>query len=275
MLRHMRWFALLLVLCIGNLSAQQQPTLASAVQSHPALRDLAAADRSALTREGNISLNHRDVDDIRLAPDLPGISDALRTIDRSRANILSERLMVMPGSYTRADLLEVYNAVTATSELAYIQYYNPEKDVYHDLFRESHEVASGDDLSPLPDRDFSRIPILEEKLVLQELPPFGEVLQRYTYEQVDGRSMDGFLLNSTNLWDIRYNNIRVVRPEDMITYAWIIRTDQALLLYGLGSADVFTAFGLFRDRIETSFSSRTDGLFDWLKREHLDRLVAR
>lgn len=275
MLRPMRWFALLLVLCIGNLSAQEQPSLSSAVQSHPALSGLASSDRADLAREGSISLNHRDVDEIRLTPDLPGIREALRTISRSRANIISERLMVMPGRYSTADLLSVYNAVTATSELAYIQYYNPEKDVYHDLFRESHEVASAEDLAPVADQRFARIPGEEEKLVLQDLPPFGQVLQRYRYESVDRGGMDGFLLSSTNLWDIRYNNIRVVRPEDMITYAWIVRTDEALLLYGIGSADVFTAFGLFRDRIENSFSSRTDGLFDWLKREHLDRLVRR
>jgi hypothetical protein len=64
----------------------------------------------------------------------------------------------------------------------------------------------------------------------------------------------------------------VVKPGEMVTYAWVLRGDDYVLMYGIGAAKVFTGFGLFRDRIENSFTSRTDGLFNWLSDNYLDEL---
>ncbi len=166
----------------------------------------------------------------------------------------------------------MYNALLGVEDLSYLEYYNPEKDVWHDLFKESYRVNDDEDLERVPDLEVTSIPDQLRIPVLQGLPPFGDVLQTYRYDGVAHGGIDGFRFSSENEWEIRYRRIRVVKEEEMVTYAWVLRGDDYLLMYGIGAAKVFTGFGLFRDRIENSFTSRTDGLFDGLSQNYLDEL---
>ncbi len=220
----------------------------------------------------SVSRTHTDAREVELAPSFPDIRDAVRELRSTGSNIVSERLILVDGPIEDEGLLNVFNALLAVRELSYLEYYNPLKERWNELFYESYRVADEEDLAPLPDIQVDSIPASVVIPVLQELPPFGEVLQTYRYESFDYDGVDGFSFSSENEWDIRYRRIRVVKPEEMVTYGWVIRGEDYLLVYGIGAAKVFTGFGLFRDRIENSFTSRTDGLFDWLKQNHLDPL---
>ncbi|MFW5643639.1 MAG: DUF6675 family protein [Alkalispirochaeta sp.] len=241
-------------------------------QVYGLLDDVPSDLRRELLANRSVSRTHTDPRDLELTPAVPGVRDAVRTLRSIRSNIVSERLILVDGPIDDEGLLMVFNAVLGVSELSYIEYYNPERDKWNDLFKESYRVHDDDDLDALPDLQVEAIPDSLSIPVLQGLPPFGEVLQTYRYEAITHDGMDGFYFSSENEWDIRYNRIRVVKPEEMVTYAWVMRGDDYLIVYGIGAAKVFTAFGLFRDRIENSFSSRTDGLFDWLSRNYLSRL---
>jgi hypothetical protein len=241
-------------------------------QVYSYLGGLPSGARQDLMTQRSVSRTHTNVRDVELAPDFPGVRDAIRNLRSVGANIVSERLILVDGPVSDAGLTTVFNAVLGVSGLSHIKYYNPEKDAHHDLFRESFRVADDKNLDRLPDIQVDTIPEYVAIPVLQDLPPFGDVLQTYRYESVSHSGVDGFHFSSENEWDIRYRRIRVVKPEEMITYAWVIRGDDYLLVYGIGAAKVFTGFGLFRDRIENSFTSRTDGLFDWLSENYLKQL---
>ena len=241
-------------------------------QVYQYLGNLSSASLKELLAERSVSRSHTDARDVELAPSFPGVGDAVRSLRSTGVNIVSERLILVDGPVTDEGLVRVFNALLGVGELSYLQYYNPLSDVWHDLFRESYRVKDEQNLDRLPDLQVESIPDSITIPVLQDLPPFGEVLQTYRYESVSHAGVDGFYFSSKNEWDIRYRRIRVVKPEGMVTYVWVLRGDDYLLVYGIGAAKVFTGFGLFRDRIENSFTSRTTGLFDWLSENYLDEL---
>lgn len=225
-----------------------------------------------LAQTGSVSATHTDAEDVVLAPDFPGVDDAIEDLEDIGVNILSERLVLVDHRVDDDGLLRVYNALLGVEDLAYLEYYNKMNGTWHDLFKQSYRVDTEDDLNRMPDLEVAEIPSHLRLPVFQGLPPFGEVLQTYRYDAFSYNGIDGFRFSSENEWEIRYRRIRVVKEDEMVTYAWVLRGDDYLLMYGIGAAKVFTGFGLFRDRIENSFTSRTDGLFDWLSQNYLDDL---
>jgi hypothetical protein len=223
-----------------------------------------------LGTEGSVGSTITDVDDISLAPAIDGVDEAIRELDRIGANIISERLILVEGDVSDRDLLRVYNALLGVSDLAGLEYLNIEKNVRHTLFDESYRIDSPDDRSREPDLSVTGIPPEINIYVFQQLPPFGDVVQDYGFVRLFDDGYVGFAFSSTNREELRYRRIRVVKPGEMRTYAWFVRGENYILMYGIGAARVFTGFGLFRDRIENSFTSRTNGLFDWLSTNYLE-----
>lgn len=259
-------------LLIGVLFMTLSNVLPVTAQVYSYLGGLSSGARRELMTQHNVSRTHTRARDVELAPEFPGVRDTVRNLRSIGPNIVSERLILVDRPVSDEGLTTVFNAVLGVSGLSHIKYYNPEKETRHDLFGESYRVVDEKNLDRLPDTQVDSIPEYVAIPVLQELPPFGDVLQTYRYESVSHDGVDGFHFSSQNEWDIRYRRIRVVKPEEMVTYAWVIRGDDYLLVYGIGAAKVFTGFGLFRDRIQNSFTSRTDGLFDWLSENYLEQL---
>ncbi len=248
------------------------PVVAVSAQVHRYLDGLSTSAGRELMTDRSVSRTHTSAEDIQLAPSFPGIGDAVKDLRSIGTNIVSERLILVDGSVHDDDMVKVYNALLGVSNLAYLEYFNTRTGLWKDLFKDSYRVDNEHDLNRLPDIRVETIPEYVTIPVLQGLPPFGDVLQTYRYESISLGEIDGFRFSSENDWDIRYRGIRVVKAGEMATYAWAIRGEDYLLVYGIGAAKVFTGFGLFRDRIESSFTSRTDGLFDWLSENYLDHL---
>ncbi len=236
------------------------------------LRGIPTEYLDALFDTGVVTLVHDDADSITLAPAADEVRNALGVIRSTGANIVSERLVLVERSPGPDRLTNVYNALLGVSDLAYLEYYNPVTELWKDLFKESYRVVGPSDLSPVADEYAERIPDEFSMYVLQGLPPFGEVLQTFAYHRLgaDSPDVDGFTFISSNEWPIRYRNVRVVRDGAMQTFAFVVAGNEFMLLYGVGAARVFTAFGMFADRIENSFTARTAGLFEWLTENHLE-----
>jgi hypothetical protein len=248
------------------------PTVSLPAQVAAILDEIPDRARAELLAQRSVSRTHTDAKELELAPRFPGVDEAIDDLRKIGTNIVSERLILVDGPVADEGIVTVFNALLAVSELSYLEYYNRENETWHDLFKESYRVDDEDDLNRQPDLQVQQIPPALEIPVLQGLPPFGDVLQTYRYGAVSHAGVDGFRFSSENEWDIRYRRIRVVKPGEMVTYAWVLRGDDYVLMYGIGAAKVFTGFGLFRDRIENSFTSRTDGLFNWLSDNYLDEL---
>jgi hypothetical protein len=216
----------------------------------------------------------RDLDSWRDADLIPRHPLAERIEDRlssARPNVLTETLVLVRRGVTDEEYLTLYNSLRRVSELAEIEYYNPEKDKWHPLFNASYRVSSKDSDSPLPDPVVRRIPRKEDILVRQELPPFGETVSRYSYTARDG----AVHFSGRNLSRITYRGFPVVGEDDMVTQFLLIREDDYLLVYGVGGARVFNFLGLLSGVIDNSFTSRTTGLFDWYSEQYLAPLRGR
>jgi len=232
------------------------------------LRPLDRGRREAVLDTNSIK---RDLDswrDVALLPAHPYADDIRDSLRDARPNVLSETLILVPEAVTDDEFLELYNSLRRVSELADIEYYNPEKDKWHPLFDFSHRVIGEEGDTPLPDPVVSRIPRRNEITVRQGLPPFGETVSRYTYHHRDG----AFLFSTQNLTRITYKGFPVVGPGEMMTSFLLVRGADYVLLYGVGGARVFNFLGLLSGVIENSFESRTTGLFDWYSRSYLDPL---
>ena len=232
------------------------------------ISDLDRDVRRELLNTGEVK---RDLDswrDVGLVPDHP-LSEAIESrISSVRPNVLSETLLLVRRGVTDEEYLELYNSLRRVSELAEVEYYNPEKDKWHSLFGSSYHISEQNSEERLSDPVVGRIPDEDDFLVRQDFAPFGETVSRYMFTADD----HAVHFSGENLERVTYRGFPVVGTDDMVTQFLIIREDDYLLVYGVGGANVFNPFGLLSGVIENSFTSRTTGLFEWYTEEYLDPL---
>jgi hypothetical protein len=234
----------------------------------PARRALTDVPRGVvreLESTGKVSRNFDNHRDLRYLPE-HSLADRIESsVDDVRPKVISEALMYLDRGVTDEEFLSLYNAFRGVSELSYMEYYNPEKEVWHNLFNESYRIADPEAEEPLPDPIVTSLPARDSFFVGQEIPPFGYIASEYSFV-TEG---EAFLFSSTNLDRFYYREMPVLAPENMFTHVLVIRGDDYVLAYGVGGARVFTLFGILGDRIETPFAARTSALFDWFYQEQL------
>ena len=142
-------------------------------------------------REAELIPQHRFADDIRNS-----LSDA-------RPNVLSETLILIRRGVSDEEFLTLYNSLRRVSDLADIDYYNPEKDKWHPLFSSSYRVPDKETDTKLPDPLVSEIPESDRFIVRQGLPPFGDTVSRYVYTH----GHNAFHFQGHNLTRITYKEI--------------------------------------------------------------------
>lgn len=258
-----RTLAAALLLVIGIFVAPVQAQIYTSARD--LLDDLSRDTLRELTATGKVTRNFDNHRDLRYRPDHPlseQIEDSVRSV---RPKVLSEALMYLDRGVSDAEFLQLYNAFRSVSELSYMEYYNPDKEVWNELFYESYHIPDPETNRPLPDPIVSSIPSQDSFYVGQEIPPFGYIVSEYAFE-TEG---EAFLFSSTNLDRFYYRDVPVLAPENMITHVLVIRGSDYVLAYGVGGARVFTLFGILGDRIETPFAARTSALFEWFYDEQL------
>jgi len=229
------------------------------------LDELSRDSLQQLAGGGKVSRNFDNHRDLRYVPDhrlSEEIGDSVRSV---RPKVLSEALMYLDHGVSDEEFLQLYNAFRSVSELSYMEYYNPDKEVWNELFYESYRIPNRETNRPLPDPIVSFIPREDSFYVGQEIPPFGYIVSEYSFEA----QREAFLFSSTNLDRFYYRDVPVLAPENMITHVLVIRGADYVLAYGVGGARVFTLFGILGDRIETPFAARTSALFDWFYEKQL------
>lgn len=206
---------------------------------------------------------------VAFIPNHPLAQEIRRTLDDQRPNVISERIVVTPRGVTGDEQLELFNSLRRVSALAGLEYYNPRKDRWHTLFHSSQTIDNPRNRRVIPDQEVTTIPRAESLYVLQDTPPFGDIVYEYHY-QSDGTG--AFLFRSLNEDSLIYRRMRVARPGQTFSYILVIPGEDYVVTYGIGGVRAFTLFGLLDDRIEAAFGGRTDGIFDWYYREYLQPL---
>lgn len=232
------------------------------------LHGLSREARGELDRTGRLSRNFDNHRDLHYLPDHPLTRALERSVGDVRPNVISEAVMYLDRGVSDEEFLRLYNAFRAVSELSYMEYYNPEKEVWNELFYDSYRIPDPSTNRPLPDPLAGRIAREDSFYVGQEIPPFGYIASEYSFES-EG---EAFLFSSTNLDRFYYRDVPVLGPEKMITHVLVIRGEEYVLAYGVGGARVFTLFGILGDQIETPFQARTSALFDWFYQQQLEPL---
>ncbi len=201
-----------------------------------------------------------------------GIQEFVRT---QKPTILYETLYFIPIENYEAQssaMVRVFNYFRDLPNFVTIRYRNIKKGHIYPLFLSSQQIVSENDtssihtLEPVSALGYRSINKAVEQIitVLQDMPPFGDVISYYDYSYDQARMS----FTSGNMTPIGYKGIKAVDPYNMLSAARILRTDEGVLIYGIGAVRIKGLAVLFSGVIANSFESRMVGLFSWVKNEH-------
>ncbi len=161
-------------------------------------------------------------------------------------------------------IMHYYNLLRNITLFSEIRYTNLKDKNVHPLFNTSHRIISKEEriiISPLPlIRSFPYTATEESTFILQDMPPFGDVVSQYEYVY----NANDLSFIGENLTYISYRGFAAVIPRDMFITSQIARTSEGVLIYGLGAVRI-SGFGIFFGGIiNNSFTSRMVGFFDWI-----------
>ncbi|MCF7914817.1 MAG: hypothetical protein K9L66_06615 [Spirochaetaceae bacterium] len=196
----------------------------------------------------------QDMDGISLSPDSVEGQEILERYKEIEPNFLIESFFILPlpEQDSAQTLNEAERFLMDISQFEGVPYWSEEHEKYFDLF--------------------SEIEILERKtfddesrgiVVEQKMKPFKPHKALYRY----WRNGSDFIYTSKNTEAIRYKLIKAVREENMVTSLFVHAEPEALVFYGVGGVQAFTFFGMFGERMETSFTGRTEAFFRWFHEE--------
>lgn len=208
---------------------------------------------------------------LRYLPNLPHAERVKEFVQDVKPTILYETTYFIPEKNYAAQsaiMAKVFNYFRAVEQLPQVRYRNIKNGFVHPVFGASRAILSLRDpaaaVSPaLLAASFARKTdtAFETAFVLQDMPPFGEVRSSYRYEY----GADMMLFWGLNETPVVYKSVHAVAPREMLSAAYIARTDKGVLIYGIGAVRISGIAVLFRGVISNSFESRMVGLFDWIK----------
>jgi hypothetical protein len=94
----------------------------------------------------------------------------------------------------------------------------------------------------------------------QHMMPFEDFDAGYEYSL----SGDELYFDSQNSSSLRYGGFSAVKPGDMVWSIYALRSGGSVYFYGIGAMSAFDAFGIVRDRLETSFIGRVESFMRYM-----------
>lgn len=256
------------------LPGQATPSRQTAPASTPPLRGLNAAELAVLDGGRAVVRTVRDPKKLALA--VPGPeADALRTrIAKLKPNYTTEVIAIQAAETEAqaAALLErLAAALSDVPGYVGIRYYSTRQKTDYDLF-DKMEISSR-----------SRLPGGEAIEVVQHMEPFDDFGARYEYRLTDATGAPAAVASSPgaapggqapaaasalafygeNLGPIvySYRNFKAVTPGNMVWGLYAFRDGDRVVFYGIGAVKAFDMMGIFRDRLEASFTGRMTAFF--------------
>lgn len=255
----MRWY---LVVVLSALA------LFPGAASDPSLFDLVPEHAAELMEQTTVLHGPIGFQEVALIPDHGAADEIQALIEEVRPSIAFERLVFVVGPLRDDALVLIYNALRSVDELAGLRYYNAGRQTDNTLFHSSFPVSQDDITQPISVSRIDALPHRSVLWVMQDTPPFGEIVSTYRYRAADGVV---FML-AANQDPLVFRGVSVVQRGNMMTIILVIRVQEGMLMYGFGGARAFLAFGLLKHRIEPAFEGRARAMFDWFATQHLSRL---
>lgn len=202
-----------------------------------------------------------------LLPSHPRAEELRSAILGEKPTILVETLFALkrprpaePGA-AGAELALVYGILRSVGSLQGIEYWSASRNRMRVFYEESWRVDDPVAKRRLPDEPApapGAIPASETVYAHQKDLTFGTNLYRFDYSFRD----DAILAVQTNLTKMLYGFVPVLAPGALRTRILVVRAEDAIAFYAVSGAD---APGIFRGRLESSFSNRAEALFRWFE----------
>ena len=230
-------------------------------------------EKAELYNTGNFHRFYFDTgDSVRLYPESGSAEELVRRITGIKPNIGVEAVYLYPAGGLRADpetLSRLYAMLHRVSTLSGIEYYSHSRGHMRTFFRRFYPIAEpedpgelvGEDVPdppPLADPVPAGLPPTDTLYAFQEDLTFGESISRIEYRS-DGEILT---LAITNLTDLHYKFIRLVKEGNMQIHLSLIVLDDYILFYGNCAVKTFNLFGLAARKKE-SFLNRIEAMYSW------------
>jgi hypothetical protein len=158
-----------------------------------------------------------------------------------------------------AELASIYGVMRSIGTLEGIEYYSASRKKMRTFYAESYLIDDPKTRNRLPDPAPPApraIPRGESLFAFQKDLSFGANVYRYDFESADG----AVRVSATNLTRMSYALIPVMAPEALKTRLLVIQAEDAIVFYAASGA---VAPGVFKGKLEDSFSNRAEALFKW------------
>jgi hypothetical protein len=179
-------------------------------------------------------------------------ADEIRSrIRATGANYVGEVIMAVPAAAGSTSLKDLAHDLSNVEGYVGIPYWSKQSNRFYDLF--------------------DRVTIIQRStqaeghtvVVDQHMDPFADYRASYFCE-LSGNELR---FHSENLSPISYKGFKAVAPGNMVWYLYGFPADGATILYGVGAVRTFDMFGLFGERLRTSFMSRIQAFFSYMYRK--------
>jgi hypothetical protein len=196
---------------------------------------------------------------------LPAEAAAQLAAKGKAISVLVEAVFSLPrakpegAAATAGELASIYGILKSLGSLQGIEYYSASHKAMRILYAESWIVDGPGSKTRLPDPAppaSGSLPSAETLFAFQRDLSFGANSYRYDYA-VFPRAV---LLRSGNLTRMSYGIVPVLAPEALAMRLLVIQADDAILFYAVSGA---SAPGIFKGKLEESFSNRAEALFRW------------
>lgn len=260
----------LLTAAADEISSQRLSTVEEGSRYIPGMT---LSEKAELYNSGSFHRFYFDADDsTRLYPDSASSSGLRERIRGINPNLGVEAVYLYPAKGIRADeetLTRLYAMLHRVSTLAGFEYYSHSREHMRTFFRRFYPISKPEDPAiivgedvpnppPMPDPVPAGLPPVDTLYVFQEDLTFGESISRIEYF-TGGEVLS---LAITNLTDLHYKFIRLVKEENMQIHLSLIVLDDYILFYGNSAVRTFNLFGLAARRKE-SFLNRIEAMYSW------------
>ena len=176
-------------------------------------------------------------------------ADEIRRRIRSlKANYVGEVIMAMPAGAGSAALQGLARDLSDVEGYVGIPYWSKRQNRRYDLFDQITVMQR------------TRQPSGETVVAQQHMEPFSQYQALYSYELI-GPELH---FRSENTSQISYRGFDAVSSGNMVWYLYGFSEQGVTFLYGVGAVKAFDMFGLFEDRIRTSFMGRIQAFFSYM-----------
>lgn len=225
---------------------------------------LSKENAAVLMETGTLMLSRYNSEDMTpvLVPPFPVAKHCAAAWNKEKPSYSMEMLYLYKKEHSEKDVKKISQILRSVSKLEGLEYYSSSRKKMRTLYQKSYMIDDPktknmlDDPLDTTEMDFSAY-------VLQQDPSFGENIYHCRFLS-DGDS-SGFM--SLNTGTLKYSIFKAVSPENLLISVTVTDMGDVLLVHCITRAR-FASLGMFKNRIQNSFHTRVEAVYNWFIRQY-------